>query len=140
MKHYYNTNHEEGEELTTSEKHNKKQEEWLLTIFQEKPTTYFSREDIEQISGLKEGSVSRSLANLTEDYKIEKTHNMRISSYNKKVHTWILSGHNAYPMPEHLINEEPEPEPKPKRLKLMTKPEQMKMFDKTVDYAMGGEN
>lgn len=93
---YYNTNHESGVTLLESEKHNKKQEDWLLTIFQKRPTVYFSREDIEQISGLKEGSVSRSLANLTEDCKIEKTHNMRTSSYGKQVHTWILAGHNTY--------------------------------------------
>lgn len=90
MKHFYNTNHESGKTLVESELHNKKQEEWILTIFQKEPNKYFSREDIEKISGLKEGSVSRTLANLTNDLKIQKTHNFRISSYGKKVHTWKL--------------------------------------------------
>lgn len=106
--HYYNTNHESGITLIESEIHNKKQEDWILQlIFQKRPTTYFSREDIEQISGLKEGSVSRSLANLTEDCKIEKTHNMRVSSYGKQVHTWILAGNNTYydePEESYVIN------------------------------------
>ena len=88
MEHYYNTNHESAKTLIESRLHNKNQEEWLLSIFAEDPSIYFTREDIEKITGLKEGSVSRTLANLTESLKIEKTHNFKISSYGKKVHTW----------------------------------------------------
>ena len=106
MEHYYNTNHESGQTLIESELHNKNQEEWVLLIFANEPSTYFTRENIESISRLKEGSVSRTLANLTKNLKIEKTHNMKVSSYGKKVHTWILAGHNTYyDEPENYDNE-----------------------------------
>lgn len=113
MEHYYNTNHESGETLIASELHNKNQEEWVLSIFEQDPSIYFTRENIEKITGLKEGSVSRTLANLTENFKIKKTHNFRVSSYGKKVHTWKF--YNTPPTQLHLF--------KPKRITLKIKEE-----------------
>ena len=98
MNSYFNTNHETGEKLKTSERKNKSQEKSILAWARSKQMNFFSTEDVElamKSKGLliEKGSVRRAISNLTLEgyfYKIPLVQKYKISRRSgKKIHCWM---------------------------------------------------
>jgi Fe2+ or Zn2+ uptake regulation protein len=103
MKDYHNTNRESGEVLESSRRRARQQQERVLAFFQAHPIELYTREEIHRLlfsEGTPFTSVQRCLSNLTDVGKLQKTEMMRVSSFNKMVHTWRLSPAQPIPRPE----------------------------------------
>jgi Fe2+ or Zn2+ uptake regulation protein len=91
MDNYYNTNHETGATLEESNRKAGKQQDRLLAFFRQSPGKHFSAQEVwDGCFGFSApfSSVHRSLRNLEMGGFIVKTDVMKVSSYNKHVHTW----------------------------------------------------
>ena len=85
---YYNTNNEEGQELSNSRISATKQEDVIYLLFND--DSYFSPDMIKTllVQDYPITSIRRALTNLTNKGLLEKTNEMVMGRYGKKTHTW----------------------------------------------------
>jgi len=93
MQNFYNTIHQSGTDLLTSQKKAKSQDEIILAYFEKYPTHEFSPPQIQEALSLYTTpitSVRRSITTLTNDGKLIKTKNQVKGIYNKPNYTGKL--------------------------------------------------
>ena len=92
MREYYNTNRESGDTLAPSVTQARNQRLTILAFFERHPDTLFAPHEIQRrvLPTAPLTSVRRAMTNLTEEGRLEKTHEMERGSYGKQVHRWRL--------------------------------------------------
>jgi len=89
---YHNTNAEEGNTLTESNRKASKQEDAILEFFKRNPGKAYSPEDIySELITLQNSpltSIRRAITNLTTQMKLQKTDEQRTGSFGKKIFCW----------------------------------------------------
>ena len=90
---YYNTNEENGQELTESWIKSAKQDQLILRLFMINPNETFTPDEMEHlcIRCYKDWpitSIRRAINTLTKAGNLTKTNELREGKYGKKTHTW----------------------------------------------------
>lgn len=91
MTKFYNTIHQQGEDLVQSEKKAKSQNEMILAFFEKHPNEEFSPPQIQEALSLYHTpitSIRRSITTLTKDGKLIKTENQVKGIYDKPNYKW----------------------------------------------------
>jgi Fe2+ or Zn2+ uptake regulation protein len=90
---FYNTIHENGQELRESKAKVRKQEEIVLQFFQYHRRGNFTPDEVHGVVLQKAPltSIRRAITNLTDQGKLIKTDEMRAGVYGKLTHTWELA-------------------------------------------------
>jgi hypothetical protein len=90
---YYNTNRERGTTLENSESQARRQEDSIMQLFSQFPSSLLSPEEVHRSfpESVPLTSIRRAITNLSQLGKLEKTSNMTTGKYGKRVHLWRLS-------------------------------------------------
>ena len=94
MKGYYNTNHEVGDELAESREKASRQRDLVLALFRSNPGASMAPHQVLRavaVAGTPITSIRRAMTDLTALGHLEKTSDMVMGDFGKKVHTWRLS-------------------------------------------------
>lgn len=93
MSTYYNTNGIDEELLAKYRAKNNKQERLIYEMFLERPDSYLTSHDVEDLMAGRypRTSVIRACNTLMNDGLILKTDHMVIGKYGKQCHTYILA-------------------------------------------------
>ncbi len=95
---YFNTTHLTGENLSKAKLQSGKQEDKMLSFFQDYPNNSFTRHEVrdymiqqKRIHEITpESSIGRSLNTLMREHKIVKLSAMRMGKYGKPNHLWTI--------------------------------------------------
>jgi hypothetical protein len=89
---FYNTIHEQGEQLNKSEAKAVSQEVYILYHFKANKgrsyTPFEVQQAIPELHNTPITSIRRAITNLTNQGQLEHTHDMRQGDYGKLNHTW----------------------------------------------------